>query len=206
MGGADATLNKARKYYDKGEYRWVVQVVNHVVFAFPDNREAKLLQADAMEQLGYQAESSIWRNDYLQGAKELRKGIVHRGAAILASKDVVKAIATDLLFDYLAIRLNGPKSMSETITINIEFTDTDEQYCLTLNNGVLNYKRNSPAQDADIDLVLSRSVFNEIILKEAILDQTVASGGIKVSGSLELLNKFFSYFDEFEFWFNLVTP
>ena len=57
-----------------------------------------------------------------------------------------------------------------------------------------------------IDLVLSRSVFNEIILKEAILDQTVASGGIKVSGSLELLNKFFSYFDEFEFWFNLVTP
>jgi alkyl sulfatase BDS1-like metallo-beta-lactamase superfamily hydrolase len=77
---------------------------------------------------------------------------------------------------------------------------------LPLNNGVLNYKRNSPAQDADIDLVLSRSVFNEIILKEAILDQTVASGGIKVSGSLELLNKFFSYFDEFEFWFNLVTP
>jgi len=206
MGGADATLNKARKYYDKGEYRWVVQVVNHVVFAFPDNKEAKLLQADAMEQLGYQAESSIWRNNYLQGAKELREGVAQKGAAILASKDVIKAIATDLLFDYLAIRLNGPKSMSETITINIEFTDTDEQYCLTLNNGVLNYKRNSPAQDADIDLVLSRSVFNEIILKEAILDQTVASGGIKVSGSLELLNKFFSYFDEFEFWFNLVTP
>jgi alkyl sulfatase BDS1-like metallo-beta-lactamase superfamily hydrolase len=184
----------------------VVQVVNHVVFAFPDNKEAKLLQADAMEQLGYQAESSIWRNNYLQGAKELREGVAQKGAAILASKDVIKAIATDLLFDYLAIRLNGPKSMSETITINIEFTDTDEQYYLTLNNGVLNYKRNGPAQDADIELVLSRSVFNEIILKEAILDQTVASGGIKVSGSLELLNKFFSYFDEFEFWFNLVTP
>ena len=96
--------------------------------------------------------------------------------------------------------------MNETITLNIEFTDTDEQYCLTLNDGVLNYKRNRLAQNANINLVLTRSIFNEIILKETILDQTVASGGIKVSGSLELLNKFFSYFDEFEFWFNLVTP
>jgi alkyl sulfatase BDS1-like metallo-beta-lactamase superfamily hydrolase len=62
MGGAEAVLEKARASFDKGDYRWVAQVVNHVVFAEPDNMEARALQADALEQLGYQAESAPWRN------------------------------------------------------------------------------------------------------------------------------------------------
>jgi alkyl sulfatase BDS1-like metallo-beta-lactamase superfamily hydrolase len=57
MGGADAVLEKAQAAFDAGEYRWVAQVVNHVVFADPQNQAAKDLQADALEQLGYQAES-----------------------------------------------------------------------------------------------------------------------------------------------------
>jgi alkyl sulfatase BDS1-like metallo-beta-lactamase superfamily hydrolase len=75
MGGADAVLAKAKESYAKGDYRWVAQVVNHVVFADPDNQAAKDLQADALEQLGYQAESGPWRNFYLTGAKELREGV-----------------------------------------------------------------------------------------------------------------------------------
>ena len=73
MGGAEATLDKARGAYELGDYRWVAEVVNHVVFADPDNEDARELQADALEQLGYQAESGPWRNFYLTAAKELRE-------------------------------------------------------------------------------------------------------------------------------------
>jgi alkyl sulfatase BDS1-like metallo-beta-lactamase superfamily hydrolase len=35
MGGADEVLKNAKTSYDKGEYRWVAQVVHHVVFGRP---------------------------------------------------------------------------------------------------------------------------------------------------------------------------
>ncbi len=50
-------------------------VLKHVVFANPDNADAKNLLADSYEQLGYQAESGPWRSVYLQGAYELRNGV-----------------------------------------------------------------------------------------------------------------------------------
>ena len=80
MGGAENLLAQARQSFDKGEYRWVAQVVNHLVFADPDNTAARDLQADALEQLGYQAESGPWRNFYLSAAKELRDGVIDLGA------------------------------------------------------------------------------------------------------------------------------
>ena len=43
-------LAKARQDYAAGNYRWVAQVVNQVVFADPGNKEARDLQADALEQ------------------------------------------------------------------------------------------------------------------------------------------------------------
>lgn len=69
MGGAEALLGQGRRFVRQGEYRWVAQVVNHLVFADPDNEEAHALQADALEQLGYQAKSGPWRNFYLSAAK-----------------------------------------------------------------------------------------------------------------------------------------
>jgi len=206
MGGIDKTLNLAREAYEKGEYRWVAQVLNHAVFAFPDNEEARNLQADAFEQLGYQAESSIWRNDYLQGARELREGVAHKGAAILASKDAVKSMETGLMFDYLAIRLNGPKASGKTIIINAVFEDINENFVLTLDNGVLNHKKNRQDKKADITIFLKRSTLDEIILGETSLDQKITSGELKVEGNRKTLDDFFSLLDTFEFWFNLVTP
>ena len=102
-------MKKAKEYFDKGEYRWVAQVVNHVVFADPNNQDAKNLQADALEQLGYQAESGPWRNFYLTGAKELRKGVKKLPTPDTASPDTVRAMNLDLFFDYLAMRLDGRK-------------------------------------------------------------------------------------------------
>src|SRR3546814_13573213 len=95
MGGADAVLAKARESYAKGEYRWVAEVVNHVVFAEPDNQDARNLQADALEQLGYQAESGPWRNFYLTGAKELREGVTQLPTPNTASPDIVRSMTPE---------------------------------------------------------------------------------------------------------------
>src|SRR3546814_511008 len=120
MGGADAVLAKARESYAKGEYRWVAEVVNHVVFAEPDNQDARNLQADALEQLGYQAESGPWRNFYLTGAKELREGVTQLPTPNTASPDIVRSMTPEMFFDYLGVRLNGPKAAETEAVINVD--------------------------------------------------------------------------------------
>ncbi|MES0361591.1 MAG: alkyl sulfatase dimerization domain-containing protein [Anaerolineales bacterium] len=206
MGGADAVLAKAHESYDRGEYRWVAQVVNHVVFADPNNQAARKLQADALEQLGYQAESGSWRNFYLVGAQELRQGILDLPAPHSGSPDVVKAMGLDLFFDFLAVRLNGPKAAGKTIIINADFTEINEQYVLTMENGVLNYSINKQDENADATIALTRTALNEIVLGEAALPDKLASGEVKISGDQSKLNELLSLLDTFEFWFNIVTP
>ena len=110
MGGAAAVLEKARAAYDRGEYRWIAEVVNHVVFAEPHNSAARELQANALEQLGYQSEAGTWRNLYLTGAQELRHGTPDVKLPSSASEDSIKAMSLDLFFNYMGVRLNGAKA------------------------------------------------------------------------------------------------
>ncbi len=206
MGGPDAVLKKAKEYYDKGDYRWVAEVVNHVVFADPDNQAARNLQADALEQLGYQAESGPWRNFYLSGAKELREGVKKLGAPDTASPDTIRAMNLDLLFDWVAMRLNGPKADGKTITLNFNFTDTNEQYVLGLENSAIHYSKNKQVDNADATVTLKRATLNDVLLGQGTLNDKIKSGDIKVDGDQAKLDELVSMLDTFDFWFNIVTP
>jgi alkyl sulfatase BDS1-like metallo-beta-lactamase superfamily hydrolase len=206
MGGADAVLAKAKESYAKGDYRWVAQVVNHVVFADPDNQAAKDLQADALEQLGYQAESGPWRNFYLTGAKELREGVAKLPTPNAASPDTVRAMPLDLFFDYLGVRLNGPKAAAAKAVLNFDFGDTGGKYLIELENGVLNHTADRQADDADATVTLARDTLNDIILKQTTLADAIGAGDVKINGDQAKLEEVVSYLDTFEFWFNIVTP
>nr|WP_314614676.1 alkyl sulfatase dimerization domain-containing protein [uncultured Pseudomonas sp.] len=206
MGGADAVLSKAKTYYDKGDFRWVAEVVNHVVFADPSNQAAKNMQADALEQLGYQAESGPWRNFYLTGAKELREGVKQLPTPDTASPDTVKAMDLDLFFDYLAMRLKGPEVEDKHITLNLDFTDLKQKYLLEMVNGVLNHTEGLQADKADATVTLTRDTLNKLMLKETTLKDAVAAGQVKVDGTEGKLEELMSYMDNFEFWFPIVTP
>jgi alkyl sulfatase BDS1-like metallo-beta-lactamase superfamily hydrolase len=206
MGGADNVLAKAKDAYDRGEYRWVAQVVNHVVFADPDNQAARRLQADALEQLGYQAEAGPWRNFYLTGAKELREGVTKLPTPDSASADTVRAMTLDLFFDYLSVRLNRPKAGDAKALLNFDFGGPDGKYIVELENGVLNHTANRQADNADATVTLSRDILNRIILKETKLADAVGSGDVKISGNKAKLDELISYLDSFDFWFNIVTP
>ena len=207
MGGADAVISKARKYYDQGEYRWVAQVMNHVVFADPANAAARDLQAQALEQLGYQAESGPWRNFYLTGAQELRRGVVKTETTSTASPDSIQAMPLDLFFDYLGVRLNGPKAAGKTMTINWNFTDIKERYVLALENATLNHTANKQATDADATVTLRRADLDEVIAGgKPKLEAKLAAGDIKVEGKPEKLGELLSLMDNFDPMFNIVTP
>ena len=206
MGGADAVLEKAKESFAKGDYRWVAEVVNHVVFADPENQAAKDLQADALEQLGYQSESGPWRNFYLTGAQELRNGVAQLPTPDTASPDTVRAMSPGMFFDFLGVRLNSEKAGDAAIRLNIDLGETDGRYLLELGNGVLNHTPQKQADDADATLTLSRATLNDIILGTTTAPDAVGAGDIEVEGDGKKLDELVSYLDTFEFWFNIVTP
>ena len=206
MGGAAAVLEKARTAFEKGEYRWVAEVVNHVVFAEPDNREARELQSDALEQLGYQSESASWRNFYLAGARELRDGIKKVPTPQGRNADMIRVMTIEMIFDFMAIRLNGTKARGKKLVFNWNFTDTKEQYVLALENCALTTQVGKQAPDADVTVTLSRASLDEMLGGGTNFVTIVAAGRVKLQGEARKLVEFFSLLDEFDIWFNIVTP
>jgi len=205
MGGEEAVLQRAQSDFDRGEYRWVAEALKHVVFANPNSARGKDLLADAYEQLGYQAESGPWRSIYLQGAYELRNGVPKAGGTVAASPDTIRAMQPEMLFDYLSVRLNGPKAAGKMINLDMDFTDLGKQYGLTVENGVLNYA-NGHTPRADASIVLTKAALDDVMLGKATFDQQIKDGKIKINGDKQKFAEFLGLMDTFNFWFNIVTP
>ena len=205
MGGEKAVIEKAKQDFANGDYRWVAEVMKHVVFANPKSEAGKALLADSYEQLGYQAESGPWRSVYLQGAYELRNGTPASGGTNTASPDIIKNMPPEMLFDYLAVRLLPEKAMGKDYTINIDFTDLDEQYTLYIENSVLNHTRKL-SEEPDVSLTLTKATLDEVQLGMITLEQAIADGQIKLKGNKDVFKDFVGMLDTYNFWFNIVTP
>jgi alkyl sulfatase BDS1-like metallo-beta-lactamase superfamily hydrolase len=206
MGGADAVLEKARAAFDEGDYRWVAELVNHLVFADPTNQEARSLQANTLEQMGYQSESGSWRGFYLTGAQELRHGTPNLPIPGTATPDSVRAMSLALLFNYLGMRLNGPKAADKEITLNLVFTDADERAVLELRNGSLNHSVGRTESEADATVTLARESLDRVVMGEADLLEEAKSGKISVEPDEKPLAELLSLLDDFDLWFNIVEP
>jgi alkyl sulfatase BDS1-like metallo-beta-lactamase superfamily hydrolase len=205
MGGADAVLKLMRTAIDKGDYRWAVQLGNHLVFANPDNATARSLQADALEQLGYQSENALWRNIYLTGAMELRHGVPEYDAGATKT-DVVRAMDPDLFFDYLAVRLDSDKAQGHDMVMNWVFADLGQRYTLTLRNGVLTHRNDQLAAQADLTVTLDKATLDQISLRKLDFPTAIKQGAIKLDGDGKKLGEFLGMIDSFKPQFNIVTP
>ena len=118
-GGLEAVLEQAEKALEKGEYQWAAELANAVVFVHPDHQKARYLCADALEQLGYQAESGPWRNCYLNGADELRHG-VKTGRQAKNSGDLARCMDSRMMLDYLGILIDGEQAAEEAFVAKDE--------------------------------------------------------------------------------------
>ncbi len=206
MGGADAVLENSKRFYDKGDYRWTAQVLNHLVFAEPGNKEAKVLLARTYDQLGYQAESAPWRDVYLTGAYELRHGAPKQGLDISILKGVLEKTPVSYFFDSMAVRLNGPKAEGKKVSVNVIFTDISESHVLMLENCVLHHKKAVPDFKPDVTVKVTHDLFIRMLIGRAGLKDTIFSDDLSVQGSKLDLLKFLLLFEKPTVTFNIVTP
>ncbi len=205
-GGADALLAHARAAFEQGDYRWVAEVVNHVVFADPANVEARELQADALEQLGYQAEGAGWRNAYLTAAYELRNGMPSEVEKTVVGADIIRAMSTGLVFDYMGVRLNAKRAEGKSFRINFITPDRNEQFLVELKNSHLNNLPGVLSENADLTLTINRGDFDNLLLKTASFEELLEAGKVQHKGNLQVFGQLVSLLDEFDYWFEIVRP
>lgn len=209
MGGAAAVLAQARAAFDRGEYRWVAQLVDHVVFADSANQEARDLQADALEQMGYQAESATWRNAYLMGAQELRDGSPDFGrlGGGTASPDAVRAMPLGLFFSYLAVRLDGARAADVHLRLRFDLTDTGETaWCEVVDGGLIGRVGGSALPDLDATVTLERAVLDRFVLRESTIDDELAAGAVTCTPADAPLRHLVDLLDDFTIWSNVIEP
>ena len=205
LGGVDTVMGKARTAYNAGDYRWAAELNNNAVMAEPGNEKARLLQADILEQLGYQAESGVWRNSYLTAAQELRNGI-KKIRLSSQGPDMVRGMTPELIFDFLAVRLNHQKVDGMNLGIQINFTDSKETYALELSNAVLNNTKGRKLAAPQVTLSLTQPAFVKMLLAKVPLPKLVEAGEAKIEGDPKALGAVFANLEEFDPLFNIVTP
>lgn len=205
MGGAEAVIARARSDFARGEYRWVASAMSQVVYADPSNRAARELGADALEQLGYQSEAGTWRSAYLVGAMELRNGVPKIPSGGTANADTLKAVSNDLFFDYLGVRLDAAKAEGKRLVINWNFTDSKQQFVLTLENSALTHIAGRQP-DADATVTLSRATLDAVTLKQTSFPAAVLAGQVRIEGDRAKLAELMAMLDSFEPMFPVVEP
>ncbi|NEA37962.1 alkyl sulfatase dimerization domain-containing protein [Streptomyces sp. SID11385] len=204
MGGADAVTGRARDAFDAGDLRWAAELLNHVVFAQPGHAAARELLADTYEQLGYGAENGTWRNFYLSGATELREGQFGT-PTVTASADIIANLSPPLLFDALAVQIDGPRAWDDTLAIDIVLTDTEDRYRLRLAHGVLTYSAAPQPDPADVTLTTTTRALPALALGD-LSPEGLAAKGIQVDGDTSVLDRLASVLDPGDRNFPLVTP
>ena len=206
LGDVDNALQMAKADFDKGEYQWVAEVTNTIVFADPTNTDARLLCADALEQLGYQAESGPWRNEYLTAAQELRHGNANFTASTKSTGDMVKVLSAPMLFDYMAIVMDKQALADRDFTMNVILPDVGEQHMLRVKNGVLLVYADTLSDDADVSITCPKNALFAILTN----NQETVTQAVKVEGSAELLTLMMENMNQFPITeanpFNIIEP
>ncbi len=183
MGGAQAIVDKGEDLFDEGKYRHAQEIVSKLVYAEPQNRQAKLLLADIFEQIAYQRESPSVRNSFLGAALELRNGIPQGAPPKSFGPDLVKAMTTDKFLDFLGIRLDASLAEGLSFKINFVTPDNGEEYVLELSNSALTNIAGYRAEDADMTIIVDRSDLNFLIMGVTSIPELVVSGKARIEGN-----------------------
>ena len=206
IGGADKAVAAAQSAFDRGDYRWAAELLNHVVFAAPEHKEARELLARTHEQMAYMSESAIWRNSYLKAAYELRYGAPRKGYDRSKSIDIMENTPAEYFIKAMAAGLNGPAAEDKNWKINLIFSDTGESFVLWIENAVLHHRAAKPVPDANATMTLTKSLFLRTLVGKSGIKDTLFSDELKISGSKTDLLRFFALFDKSYDAFPIVTP
>jgi alkyl sulfatase BDS1-like metallo-beta-lactamase superfamily hydrolase len=197
MGGVAKVLAEGRRAFDAGDYRWAAEVMNHVMFAKPEHKAGRKLQAEILEQLGYQAESGVWRNMYLTAALELRGGMDQGAQLTTAAIDVLSQAKVDVILDFLGVKFNAVKAGDARFSVSLEFTDSGEIFALEAGNGVLGNCRGRKLARPDVRLCLTKPAFFRLLGRKADMAALAKEGVLTATGDAAVLARLFALLDDF---------
>ncbi|HWV59498.1 MAG TPA: alkyl sulfatase dimerization domain-containing protein [Sphingopyxis sp.] len=205
-GGADKLLAAGRAALKAGDYRWAAELLNKLVFAQPDNRDARAALASAYDQLGYQAESGAWRNYYLAGAASLRGNAVEAATGNGQSRSFVSAIPTAVFFDALATRFDAAKGGAVKGIFQFILPDSKESVAVVVGGGVEfpRYGVTDPAPTATI--TIDRKILDEAMMGRAQFPALIQSGAIRIDGDRAAFLSWFALHPPADPRFNVVVP
>ena len=203
MGGPRRVLAEGRRAIAAGEYRWAAEVLDRLVFADPAYVEARTLLAQAETQMGYQAESAIWRNMYLSAAKELREGVAPRPLQT-GSTDFIRNTPTEMVLDLMSVRLDPARAGTQTMKIALVFPERNERHLVTIRNGVLIHETNVP-DAADATVTMPRALFLQALLAPT-PGGLAGNPAVRAEGDVAMLGRFIGLFDAPDPSFAIVTP
>jgi alkyl sulfatase BDS1-like metallo-beta-lactamase superfamily hydrolase len=205
-GGAAALRERARAAHLAGEFRWAAELLKHAVYADPSDRESAALLADALEQMGYLAESATWRNVYLSGAHELRHGPPSEGVTLAAFTAMLAHAPTERFLERMAASIDGVAAADDRLRINLVLSDRGESHVLSLSDGVLHHRRAPPAADADATLAVSKDFFLRMMTGQAGAGDLLLSDEVDIEGDRIALARFLSRIEKADGRFPIVTP
>ncbi|WP_456294807.1 MBL fold metallo-hydrolase [Vibrio sp. AK197] len=206
FGGEDVIVKKALSYFEKGDYAFTVQLLNNIVSYNKNNKEANYLMADAFEQLGYQAESSLKRNWYLTAALELRTDELLPQPVNSAGPDVLKALPSKLVMDMLGTKVVPQKSVDYGRLAFI-FDLNGEKFGVEVEDGVMNVAKDYQPKDAKGTVATDNVTLFSILGGKASVPDAQKAGTVKTSGDNKVFEDFLSMLDNnTPNQFNLVQP
>lgn len=203
LGGAKKALAAARKAFDAGDYRWSSDLLSQIVFADPASKPARLLLADSLEQQGYQAESAIWRNQFLMGAKELRQGVVARPTSA-QNADMIAAVPTQELLDSVSTRFDPLKLGGKTMGINLVMPERQETAGIELTQTTMIGRMKPLAQPAATITGPRRALLGLLFLKMPLAQLEMM--GVKVEGDRAAAEAWLNAIEPIPGAFNIVEP
>jgi alkyl sulfatase BDS1-like metallo-beta-lactamase superfamily hydrolase len=204
MGGADKILAKGRTLHDEGEYFLAQEILNKLVQAEPRNQDAKDLLADVFEQIGYQQENPGLRNSYLAAAFELRSGIPEGVAPSTLTPDVIRAMSTELMLDFIGIRMDSRKAEGMRFTINLVTPDRGERHLVEMSNATLTNIQGFQAMNADLTLTINRTDLEPVILGLVSLKAQAEAGKATLDGDPSVFGQLLSTLVEFDRTFEIM--
>jgi alkyl sulfatase BDS1-like metallo-beta-lactamase superfamily hydrolase len=204
MGGASKIIAKGRELYDQGKYRLAQEILNKLVYAEPQNQEAKDLLADVFEQIGYQQESPSVRNSFLAAALELRSGIPEGASPKTGGPDMIRAMTTELWLDFLGIRLDSKKADGKQFKINLVTPDNKEKFVVELSNGTLTNIEGFQADDADLTITIDREDLEKTMMGAVNFDEQISAGKAKLEGNRQVYEDLKTLLVHFDLGFEMM--
>jgi alkyl sulfatase BDS1-like metallo-beta-lactamase superfamily hydrolase len=204
MGGAGPILQKGEELYGQGKYLHATEILNKLVYAEPDNQDAKDLLADTFEQIGYQKESPSVRNSFLAAAYELRNGIPQGASAETSGPDTIRAMPTSMWLDFIGIRVDSTKAADMDFSINLIIPDREEQYVVEMSNATLTHIEGYQDEDAELTVTIARADLEKVMTGEEPLSKQIEDGTVTAEGDTGVLDQLKSTLDQFDLGFELL--